>query len=49
MTDPFLNDVAEWPLSAGWALFFASSTHAAARLDAVENSTSNAPSASTIS
>ena len=27
MTDPFLN---EWPLSAGRALFFASSTYAAA-------------------
>jgi hypothetical protein len=21
--DPFLNDVADWPLNAGWALFFA--------------------------
>ena len=29
MTDPFLDEVAEWPLSAGWALFFASSTYAA--------------------
>jgi endonuclease YncB( thermonuclease family) len=37
MTDPFLDDVAEWLLSAGWALFFASSTYAAVRLDAGEN------------
>jgi hypothetical protein len=37
MTDLFLDDVAEWPLSAGWTLFFASSTYPVVRLNAVEN------------
>jgi hypothetical protein len=38
-TDPFLNDVAEWPLSAGWALFF-QLTYARRRASMLSNSMS---------
>ena len=37
LSEQFLAEVSEWLLSAGWALIFAGSTHAAVRIDAVEN------------
>jgi len=35
--EPFLGEVSEWLLTAGWALIFAGSTYAAVQVDAVEN------------
>ena len=37
LSEPFLSEVSEWLLSAGWALFFARSTYAAVQVSAVEN------------
>ena len=37
LTEQFLADVAEWFLTAGWALVYAGSTYAAVKIDAVQN------------
>jgi hypothetical protein len=37
LTQDLLSQVAEWMLTAGWALFDADTTYAAAKVDAAEN------------
>jgi hypothetical protein len=37
LTEPFLREVEEWLLTAGWALVYAGSTFGAVKIETVEN------------